>query len=139
MCVLMFFGLVMAGSADLKDESKMKLDQRLQSIILATIDISYGGENGFNQAIKASEETISSHKSKQDQKPLTLLLSEIAKESNKYVFGLEDTIKALFDGLVETLIVLNNLKKVLVVLVDYYVILTYMKQIIKNMRISFQV
>merc|ERR1712066_660120 len=101
-------GLVMAGSADLKEESKTKLDQRLQAIILATIDISYGGENGFNQAIKASEETISSHKSKQDQKPLTLLLSEIAKESNKYVFGLEDTVKALFDGLVETLIVLDN-------------------------------
>merc|ERR1712113_1191853 len=91
-----------------KEKSKTKLDQRLQAIILATIPISYGGENGFNQAIKDSEETISSNKSKQDQKPLTLLLSEIAKESNKYVFGLEDTIKALFDGLVETLIVLDN-------------------------------
>jgi peptide chain release factor subunit 1 len=44
-------GLVMAGSADFKVELGQSdmFDPRLQKIIVKTVDISYGGENGFNQ------------------------------------------------------------------------------------------
>ena len=44
-------GLVLAGSADFKtDLAKSDLfDPRLSSIVVQIVDISYGGENGFNQ------------------------------------------------------------------------------------------
>jgi peptide chain release factor subunit 1 len=46
-------GIVMAGSADFKTviaESDL-FDKRLREVIIATFDVSYGGENGLNQAV----------------------------------------------------------------------------------------
>lgn len=42
--------------------------QRLQSKVLKLVDISYGGENGFNQAIELSAEVLSSVKFIQEKK-----------------------------------------------------------------------
>ena len=44
-------GLVLAGSADFKTELSQSdmLDQRLAAKIIKIVDVSYGGENGFNQ------------------------------------------------------------------------------------------
>lgn len=44
-------GLVLAGSADFKTELGQSdmLDQRLAAKIIKVVDVSYGGENGFNQ------------------------------------------------------------------------------------------
>jgi len=44
-------GLVLAGSADFKTELSQSdmLDQRLVAKIIKVVDVSYGGENGFNQ------------------------------------------------------------------------------------------
>lgn len=44
-------GLILAGSADFKTElaESDMFDQRLQAKIIRTVDVSYGGENGFNQ------------------------------------------------------------------------------------------
>ena len=46
-------GLILAGSADFKTELSQSdmFDNRLQAKIIKLVDISYGGENGFNQAI----------------------------------------------------------------------------------------
>jgi len=44
-------GLILAGSADFKTELGQSdmFDPRLQEKIIKTVDVSYGGENGFNQ------------------------------------------------------------------------------------------
>lgn len=44
-------GLVLAGSADFKTELSMSdmFDQRLAAKVIKVVDVSYGGENGFNQ------------------------------------------------------------------------------------------
>lgn len=42
--------------------------QRLQSKVLKLVDISYGGENGFNQAIELSTEVLSNVKFIQEKK-----------------------------------------------------------------------
>ena len=44
-------GLILAGSADFKTElsQSVMFDQRLQAKIIKLVDVSYGGENGFNQ------------------------------------------------------------------------------------------
>lgn len=49
-------GIVLAGSADFKTELGQSdmFDPRLQAKIINVVDVSYGGENGFNQASRAS-------------------------------------------------------------------------------------
>jgi peptide chain release factor subunit 1 len=51
---------VLAGSADFKTELAQSdlFDLRLKAIIVASVDVSYGGLNGFNQAIELSSETL---------------------------------------------------------------------------------
>lgn len=48
--------------------SLLFLVQRLQSKVLKLVDISYGGENGFNQAIELSTEVLSNVKFIQEKK-----------------------------------------------------------------------
>lgn len=53
-------GIVMAGSADFKtviQESDL-FDPRLKAVVVATYDVSYGGENGLNQAITQSSDAL---------------------------------------------------------------------------------
>lgn len=53
-------GIVMAGSADFKtviNESD-KFDKRLKDVVVASYDVSYGGENGLNQAITLSADSL---------------------------------------------------------------------------------
>merc|ERR1711922_83326 len=90
-------GLILAGSADFKTELSQSdmFDQRLQNKIIKLVDVSYGGENGFNQAIELSAECLSNVKFIQD--------------TGKYCFGVDDTLKALEMGAVETLIRWENL------------------------------
>ncbi|KAI5341517.1 hypothetical protein L3X38_020791 [Prunus dulcis] len=54
-------GLILAGLADFKTELSQSdmFDPRLQAKILNVVDVSYGGENGFNQAIELSAEILS--------------------------------------------------------------------------------
>uniref|UniRef100_A0A803XQT6 Eukaryotic peptide chain release factor subunit 1 n=2 Tax=Aves TaxID=8782 RepID=A0A803XQT6_MELGA len=104
-------GLVLAGSADFKTELSQSdmFDQRLQSKVLKLVDISYGGENGFNQAIELSTEVLSNVKFIQEKKLIGRYFDEISQDTGKYCFGVEDTLKALEMGAVEILIVYENL------------------------------
>ncbi|SJM83360.1 Eukaryotic peptide chain release factor subunit 1 [Zygosaccharomyces bailii] len=107
-------GLILAGSADFKtDLAKSELfDQRLASKIIKIVDISYGGENGFNQAIELSAETLANVKFVQEKKLLTEYFEEISQDTDKFCYGIDDTLKALELGAVEFLIVYENLETV---------------------------
>lgn len=104
-------GLVIAGSADFKSELSQSdmFDLRLQQKILKIVDVSYGGENGFNQAIELSAEVLSNVKFIQEKKLIGRYFDEISQDTGKFCFGVEDTMKALEMGAVETLIVWENL------------------------------
>jgi peptide chain release factor subunit 1 len=64
------FGLILAGLADFKTELHQSdmFDPRLQVKVLKRVDISYGGENGFNQAIELAAETLGDVKFIQEKK-----------------------------------------------------------------------
>jgi peptide chain release factor subunit 1 len=108
----------------------------LQTKILKLVDVSYGGENGFNQAIELSAEILSNVKFIQEKKligtccfcysskpsrasMLTVFVhfgfcsgryfDEISQETSKYCFGVEETLKALEMGAVEILIAWENM------------------------------
>merc|ERR1719462_70004 len=104
-------GLVIAGSADFKSELSQSdmFDLRLQQKILKIVDVSYGGENGFNQAIELSAEVLSNVKFIQEKKLIGRYFDEISQDTGKYCFGVDDTLKALEMGAVETLICWENL------------------------------
>lgn len=104
-------GLILAGSADFKTElSKSDLfDNRLQAKVIKIVDVSYGGENGFNQAIELSAETLANVKFVQEKKLLTQYFDEISQDTGKFCYGIDDTLKALDAGACETLIVYENL------------------------------
>ncbi|KAL0076373.1 eukaryotic peptide chain release factor subunit 1 [Phycomyces blakesleeanus] len=105
-------GLVLAGSADFKTELSQSdlFDPRLQAKVVKIVDVSYGGENGFNQAIELSAEALSNVKFVQEKKLIQTYFDEISQDSGKYCFGIDDTLKALELGAVESLIVWENLE-----------------------------
>ncbi|CAI0396295.1 unnamed protein product [Linum tenue] len=104
-------GLILAGSADFKTELSQSdmFDARLQVKILNVVDVSYGGENGFNQAIELSSEILSNVKFIQEKRLIGKYFEEISQDTGKYVFGVDDTLAALDMGAVEILIVWENL------------------------------
>ena len=104
-------GLVLAGSAEFKTElSRSDLfDPRLKKIVIKMVDVSYGGENGFNQAIELSGEALRNVKFVQEKKLISSFFEEISRDTGKYCFGIKDTLTALEMGAVEILILYENL------------------------------
>jgi len=104
-------GLILAGSANFKmDLAKSDLfDQRLKSIILDLVDVSYGMENGFNQAITLSEGILSQVKLVQEKKLLRKFFSEVSQDSEVVAFGLEDTLKAIEYSAADALILSDSI------------------------------
>lgn len=105
-------GIVLAGSADFKTELMRSdlFDPRLAKIVVKMIDVSYGGENGFNQAIEFASDALSNVKLMKEKKLLQRYMDEISQDTGKYCFMVEDTLKALDLGAVEDLIVWDNLE-----------------------------
>jgi len=104
-------GLILAGSADFKTELSHSdmFDQRLQAKIVKLVDVSYGGENGFNQAIELSAEVLSNVKFIQEKKLISRFFDEIKQETGKVCYGIQETLKGLEMGAVEIIIVYENL------------------------------
>ena len=104
-------GLILAGNSDLKTElSKCgKFDPRLQAKIIKIVDISYGGERGFNEAIELASECLSNVKYVQEQTLMKRYFDEISRDTGKYCFGVNDTFKCLEMGAVDILICWQDL------------------------------
>lgn len=105
-------GLILAGSADFKNDLNQSdlFDNRLQSKVIKVVDVSYGGENGFNQAIELAAETLGNVKFIQEKKLIGKYFEEISQDTGKVCYGSEDTLKAMELGAAETLIVYENLE-----------------------------
>lgn len=103
-------GLILAGSADFKKElgSSDMFDKRLREKIIKTVDISYGNEKGFDEAIKLSADLLSNVKLVQEKRLIERYLNEVDQDG-RYCYGIENTMKALEMGAVETTIVWENL------------------------------
>jgi len=104
--------LIVAGSSELKNDltSSDLFDPRLDAVLIRPLlDVSYGGENGFNQAIELASESLKNVKFIQEKKLVTKFLDEIAQDTGKYCFGIKETIQGLEMGAVESLICWENL------------------------------
>lgn len=113
-------GLIVAGSANLKTRlcDGGLFDPRLQSSILKFVDVSYGGERGFHEAIHQSTEVLVNVRFVREAALLRKYFDNIALDNNLVCFGIESTLRALEAGAVETLIVWDNLEMTRYVLKD---------------------
>ena len=113
-------GLILAGSAEFKNKLQKSdlFDPRLTPIVMKVVDISYGGELGFNQAIELSQDALKNVKFIHEKKILEKFYEEIAKDSGKYVFGIKDTMEAIENGVVDILIIWENIDFIRLTLKD---------------------
>ena len=104
-------GLIIGGSSEFKNEfnSSELLDERLRSKIFQVVDLSYGGEAGFNQAIESCSIILSEVKFIKEKKLLQSYFDEIARDTGKYIYGASQTIELLTSGSIEKLILWENL------------------------------
>jgi peptide chain release factor subunit 1 len=113
-------GLIVAGSAEFKQAlttDQDLFDKRLADIIIPPLlDISYGGEMGFNQAIEQASDTLKNCKFIQEKKLISGFLDEVAQDTGKYCFGIKETMMGLEAGAVEKLIIWEGLELVRVVI-----------------------
>lgn len=105
-------GLIIAGSANFKDElvKSDHFDPRLKKIILKMVDVSYSGENGFNQAIELSKECLSSLRYVKEKILLEKFFTNLSMDTGLICFGIRDVEYALESGAVEQLIVWEDLQ-----------------------------
>ena len=85
------------------------LDKRLLPIIVGVVDVSYGGENGLNEAITLSADALTNVKFVSEKKLISRFFEEIALDTNMIVFGVDDTMKALEMGALETILLYEEL------------------------------
>lgn len=99
--------IVLAGFADFKDELRDSsfLDPRIKDKVIHTVDISYSGMPGLQQAIQLSGDVILQNRLIQEKTLLQSFFQHIAMDTGRYVFGSSDVIAALEQGAVETLLV----------------------------------
>ena len=104
-------GLILAGYADFKTNvyENSIFDIRLKPIVLKIVDIAYGGEQGFNQAIGLAQECFKNVRLVQEQQQLNKFYENITFDTGKVCYGVIETMKLLEEGAVEKLIVYDNL------------------------------
>jgi len=105
-------GLILAGSAEFKNElsGSALFDPRLRSQVMKIVDVAYGGENGFSQAIELCSDFLANVKFVQEKKVITKYMEEVSMDTGKYCFGVTDTIMALESGACETTIIWENIR-----------------------------
>ena len=104
-------GIILAGSADMKNDLEKSdlMDKRLKEKIISTVDIAYSGLNGLNQAIELSADKLTSVQFIKEKCLLERYFESIAKDSKKITIGVKETMQAFDLGIIDTLIVYENL------------------------------
>jgi peptide chain release factor subunit 1 len=104
-------GIILAGSADFKNNlfSSDLFDPRLKQSVVTILDIAYGMEAGFNQALEMSSDILKNVKLMHEKSLLQNYYSEIAQDTGKYCFMMEDTVQALEMNAVESLFLWESL------------------------------
>lgn len=111
-------GIVLGGNADFKtmvSESQF-FDQRLKPIVVSVVDISYGGEQGLNQAIDQSASILKDIQLVKEQKVIGKFYEMLNIDHEKIIYGIKDTMRALEDGVVQKLILYDDMEQLRVVL-----------------------
>jgi len=72
--------------------------------------VSYGGENGLNQAITQSADALSNVRFVEEKKLITKFFQEISLDTGMIVFGVNDTMKAIEMSAVEKVLLWEDIE-----------------------------
>ena len=75
------------------------------------VDTSYSGREGIREAIKRAENFLKELRMVEEQKLVRKLMNEAMKENGKAVYGEKEVLRALRHGLLETLLISEDLEK----------------------------
>lgn len=103
-------GVVIAGPGPTKNEFAEGdfLVYDIKNKVLGVVDISYTGDSGFKEALARSEEILKEASVVREKKILDNFFSELSKSSGLAVYGLKETVAALENGNIETLLLVEN-------------------------------
>jgi peptide chain release factor subunit 1 len=104
-------GIIIGGPGPTKDAfgSGGFLRYDMQKKVIATVDISYTGEYGLDEAVNRSEDALKEASIMKEKKLLARFFNELGKDSGLAVYGLKEVLEALKSGIVETLLVSEKL------------------------------
>lgn len=93
---------MLAGSADFKNDLNRTdmFDPRLQVKVVNIVDVSYGFENGLNQAIEKSAEALLNVKFMKEKALISDFFDHIAQGDGLVIYGVQDTMKLIEAGAV---------------------------------------
>ena len=84
-------------------------DPRLQVKVVNIVDVSYGFQNGLNQAIEKSSEALLNVKFMKEKALISDFFDHIALGDNMVVYGIQDTMKLVEAGAVGKIICFEGL------------------------------
>lgn len=84
-------------------------DPRLQAKVVNVVDVSYGFENGLNQAIEKSCESLANVKFMKEKEIISQFFDHIALGDNMVVYGIQETMKYLESGVVGKIVCFEGL------------------------------
>jgi len=85
-------------------------DKRLVEVVIATFDVSYGGENGLNQAITQSADALSNVRFVEEKNLISKFFEQISLDTGMIVFGVNDTMKALEASAIKTVLLYDEIE-----------------------------
>jgi len=108
-------GVIVAGPGPTKEifVNKGYLHYTLRDKI-HLVDTSYSGEEGVREAIKRSGDLLRDLRMVKEQNLVRRFLSEVSKDNGLAVYGEREIVRAMRNGLLDTILIVEDLDKVLV-------------------------
>jgi len=107
-------GIILGGPGPTKlDFQKGRyLDYRLKEKILATVDTAYTGEQGVEEIVEKAPEIMKNVRYIEEKQIVQKFLYEVGHDTGLATYGEKDVRRALENGLVETLLLSEDLDKI---------------------------
>ncbi|MBI4163576.1 MAG: peptide chain release factor aRF-1, partial [Candidatus Aenigmarchaeota archaeon] len=104
-------GVIVAGPGPVKDEFLKGefLGSDIKEKVLGTVDTSYTGEQGFREALNRAEDILKEASVVRERKIVERFFTELSKSTGLVVYGLKQTIESLKSGLIEMLLVSEDM------------------------------
>lgn len=102
-------GIIVAGAADIKHNVVSLLHPKIKKAVLKVIDIQYGGNPGFHEALEACRDTLQGHRLMREIDLFHKFFESVAQDG-PVCYGIQDTMYALEMGAVETLILWDGFR-----------------------------
>ncbi len=100
-------GVIIGGPGPIKERfyEGDYLDHRIREKVLGVKSVGYVNEYGLEELVKRSEDLIQEAEIMKERKLLQQFFANIHKKGDKIVYGLQDTLKALEIGALDTIMI----------------------------------